>query len=355
MKKLYFTFLLFVSTNFYGQTVFSTAFGGEFPVPIQIINSDLYVGTFNTQKLYRLDINNPSTITTVANLTNLAWKMDYDPANNDMYMGNIAGGLVKIDLDQSLPITPENINFITDLNGITIDGNIVYIASGKSIYSYDTSIGVSSYQLFFDETEGSVRNPKVFNGELYYNLVTSSGMGSNNLYKIELSSPSTSKTLVSTSLGGISQSSLLVGNYLYIGTESSNNLLRYDLTQSLPIVPVTVLSSLGAGVIGLAHSNGTIYYVTGQQIIYSLQDSVLSNNDVGAAPFSLYPNPSNDYIQIKTDRIVEGTYAIFNVNGVKVDTGNYTNQIKTSNLKPGLYFLNLKQNGNSYTMKFLKN
>jgi len=82
-------------------------------------------------------------------------------------------------------------------------------------------------------------------------------------------------------------------------------------------------------------------------------DQTLSTNEFELDNFvKLYPNPSNDYIQILGFTGNE-KYAIYNVLGAKIKNGNISNneQIDIRDFTNGLYFLKF-ENGN--TIKFLK-
>jgi len=82
-------------------------------------------------------------------------------------------------------------------------------------------------------------------------------------------------------------------------------------------------------------------------------DQSLSTNEFELDNFvKLYPNPSNDYIQISGFTGNE-KYAIYNVLGAKIKNGNISNdeQIDIRDFTDGLYFLKF-ENGN--TIKFLK-
>lgn len=78
-----------------------------------------------------------------------------------------------------------------------------------------------------------------------------------------------------------------------------------------------------------------------------LVDAQLNNDKL-----SVYPNPSNNYINISGLTKIQN-YSIYNVLGLKIQSGSISNNEKVDiqNLKNGLYFIELR-NGN--TLKFLK-
>ncbi len=355
MKKITLLLLISISLNSFAQDVFTMAFGGELPTAIQVVDNDLYVATFQTNRLYRLAIDNPTNIEMVAEFTNPLWKMDFDPLTNDFYCNNL-GSLSSVDLDQSIPVTPVTITSVADGNGLEVTNNMVYVSDGQNVYSYDIAVGISSYQLFYTDSTGIIRNPSVYNNELYYQLMIPNNSSPNNgIYKIDTANPSAQKVLVASNPGGFLQSSLIINDYLYLGLETSNMLVRLDLsTTNLPITPVVMLDNLGAGVIGLAHKGSTIYYTTGQQIIYTYQDAVLSTDDVVQNPISMYPNPTKELIHIKGNLSGNPLYSIYTQTGVKIKEDQLRNTINISELASGIYFLMLNQNSNIQTVKIIK-
>ena len=359
MKKHNLLVLILITINSFGQNVFTNAFGGEMPNSIQIVGDNLYVATFATQKLYKLDLNNPTNIETVSNFTIPLLKIDYDAANNDFYCNSLVS-LSVVDLDQSLPAVPTFITNVSGNNGLVVHNNIIYVTDGQNIYTYDIALGTSSYQLFYTETDGIVRNPSIYNNELFYQVFNSSDPSNNGIYKIDISISNPSKVLVSsTNVEGVLQSSIIVNDYLYLGFESPNKISRIDLTNSnLPIIPTVIFDDLGAGVIGLANKDETIYYTTGQQIIYNFNESVLNINDFDLNNITIYPNPSENIIRFKgVDAVSENAfYSVYSSAGALIIKGNFHGSLDVSNLNRGMYFIELNEDGKRiYVTKIIKN
>ena len=353
MKNLYLIFLLLSTISSTSQTTFSTAFTGELPTQIQLVNDDLYVGTFYGYKVYRININNPNNAELVYDFTSTPiWKMGYDAINNRLYSYNFSN-ISSFDLTQSLPISPTNVINVNNSQGFDISNGIIYISIGSDIYTYDINVGAGSYQLVYSDMDGDIRNPRVYNNELYF----AEGSSSNNLYKIDLASSNPQKVLISSNLGLV-QASLIVNNYLYLGVESTNKLLRIDLSEvNLPITPVVLADNLNGAILGLANKGTTIYASDGtSQNINTFQDLALSINEVYKNAISVYPNPTNDFLKIKGDQLSDLSFKIYSLGGVLIDEGIYNNsKIDVSNIAQGLYFIHLIQNDNTLTQRFLKN
>jgi len=175
------------------------------------------------------------------------------------------------------------------------------------------------------------------------------------LFKIDLSSSNPIKVLVSSNLGGLVQSSLVVNNYLYLGLEDSNKIIRLDLSvTSLPITPEILYDNLSAGVIGIANKNATIYYTSGNQVIYTFDEQVLNVDTINQHPISIYPNPVLQNIFIKGNISNDLFFTIYAINGIKIKEGNFDNSINISDLNSGLYFIKLNQNNTSLIKKIIK-
>lgn len=73
--------------------------------------------------------------------------------------------------------------------------------------------------------------------------------------------------------------------------------------------------------------------------------------------FSIFPNPVQDLLTIKSTSIQSGSFSIVNVHGKQMIKGKFTGSgtIQVENLIPGIYFLQLKSgSGHSQTLKFVK-
>lgn len=354
MKKIYLLLLISVfSISLRGQTVFTDVFFPELPGPLLVVGDQMYVGTFINGKLYRLNLSDPDSPMVVADFpADGPWKMVYDNLNNDIYVFSTATPFFsKIDLDLSLPITPEPLLTLSS-NGLAIDNNIIYIANGDSIYTYDTEIGPSSYVLFYTDSGNFILNPTVYNNELYYAWGTAPNY---NIYKIDLLDPTPQRVLVSTNLVGGTQSSHIVGNYLYLGLESANKIVKLDLTSTLPISPEVVIENPDGGVIGLANKGNTFYASESvSQNIITFEDQALNVAAFNQNSLAIYPNPTKERLYVKTINSIELNYTVYSVNGTKFKEGIYTGEIDISNLAQGLYFINLNQNGVNQIEKFVK-
>jgi len=87
--------------------------------------------------------------------------------------------------------------------------------------------------------------------------------------------------------------------------------------------------------------------------VYKKIDQTLGGNEIKIdTKVKLFPNPSNEFIQI-FGLIKNESYKIYNILGVKIKSGNTLNnsKIDVKNLKNGIYFLKFK---NKVAIKFTK-
>ena len=71
----------------------------------------------------------------------------------------------------------------------------------------------------------------------------------------------------------------------------------------------------------------------------------------------IYPNPANDYINLKSESIIYG-YTIYDIKGSLIlekinNNSNYLN-ISLKNIYSGIYFLEIKSGIHKKTVKFIK-
>ncbi len=92
-------------------------------------------------------------------------------------------------------------------------------------------------------------------------------------------------------------------------------------------------------------------------IIFSSCDVGVQENSILKDYISVYPNPTNAYLNIKTTTSLELDYAVYNLFGQEVLKGelNELQTINVSHLSNGLYMIKIQDKlGNTYQSKFIK-
>ncbi len=95
-------------------------------------------------------------------------------------------------------------------------------------------------------------------------------------------------------------------------------------------------------------------YGTLSDILYARIDSdlfIFENEN----SFSIYPNPTSDYLFIDNISNIISEYTITNINGQVVKFEKYQNKIDVSNLTNGIYFISVNDKNTKSTLKFIKN
>jgi hypothetical protein len=94
----------------------------------------------------------------------------------------------------------------------------------------------------------------------------------------------------------------------------------------------------------------------------SATDTLLQNDsfDVAATNFSLFPNPTNDFVTISnSENISVNSISITDLNGRVVKQNTYSNgtnvQVNISDLSSGVYMMNITSDKGSVTKKIIKN
>jgi hypothetical protein len=352
-----------------GQEVFTDVFAGQAPISLLTIDDQLYVSTFgagNGQEtgIFRVDFDNPDSFEVVAEFPTSGaglLYMAYDPDTNSIFAPLALPGdpIIRLDLNQSLPITPE---ILLEESGTSINNGFIY--DNGFIYYYNfmmdsirriSTSGGSAETVFNIPDANNLVISQIFNNQLYYTRV-SDDTGSD-LYRIDISNPV--ETLVSD-LDGITvfqQSSYLNEDKLFMGFEALGSIISLDLSSSIPIQPEIVTDNTQIGVLGITSYLDDIFYTTGAQNVFRLEDGLLSTSDFENNNLSVYPNPMQNQLFLTSASQEPMRYEVYDVLGKNVLNGEYVDSgIDVSQLVNGMYFVRIATgNGFVHTEKVLKN
>lgn len=131
-------------------------------------------------------------------------------------------------------------------------------------------------------------------------------------------------------------------NWSYIGNQNfSSGKGNYPSLEFIDNVPIAVYSG----------DKGTFAKYYGGENILSLSDF----SEISIFDAYIYPNPVLDKFKIKTDDEIINI-KLYNVLGKEIlDVKIIDNEIDISNLKKGIYFLNVQQSNSNKKLKLLKN
>ena len=84
----------------------------------------------------------------------------------------------------------------------------------------------------------------------------------------------------------------------------------------------------------------------------SVNTSIL-NNEILKEEYLIFPNPSTDFITVKSLNPVIA-YEIINLSGKTIKTGISDVEIEIKNLDNGIYFIRINSENNYQVLKFIK-
>lgn len=371
MRLVLVFFILILTTKTYSQTVFTDAFAPDIPTDLQIINDDLYVGTYVGGYVAKMPLNDPTNITIVSDNFPTAggpWKMDYDPNTNIIYAGVFPGvpGCYQINLNNPLPVDSEFYADFSFFDGLDVENTKLYFSgldfNGEDgqLYSIDLLTGPSSSDLIYSDPEECIRNVVADNDYIYYGNLDINNNLFSTVYKLDPNDPSPVREYIATVGEGEIQSSLIHGQYLYLGLEfdsNSSKIVRLNLESSdIPIPQEVIVSGLSGGLFGIAISGDNLYITeVGTGRILVLNDPRLALEKSEIAPFTLYPNPTDNALFLKGNIDRNTSYKIFGVGGVKLLQGYYSSDgINLTTLSSGAYFIQFENEMGIQTKKIIK-
>ena len=366
--KLLFGILIFQSIVVQAQEIFTDAFAGQgAPFSLHTIDDELYVGLFdlnanNMAYIQKVPFNDSTNKTTVAEAPPAVGfiKLAYDEDSNTL-IGGTASTLYKLNLNDALPVQGEAINnsAINTQMGVVLSNSVLYFVRGNKILKY--SINDTNYtETIVFENNNSTIIGEVFNNELYFFERTGT---TNNLalYKININDSSPDPILVSNMDGyaGFVQDVYLKNSLLYATIELSANhsIIKFDLDNALPISPEFLLTPDNAP-LGITSYESNLYYITGSQNIFLIEDpELLNTKDFKKENSIVYPNPVvNDRLYISSES--SHRFQLIDITGKIVIQGTHDLEaITLHNINSGVYFLKLFNRDGEIleTQKVIKN
>ncbi len=153
--------------------------------------------------------------------------------------------------------------------------------------------------------------------------------------------------------------------------DSGEQVFTSPLTSSSPIVGSITINSPTEGVTstkmrvsmkynGMPDSCETFPYGQVEDYTINFNSSVatITQNDISTVTgedFMLYPNPSNETLNLVPAKEGLNTYKIFDINGFEVQNGDILNPINVSKLSKGMYFFEFNNGKNKIVKTFIKN
>ena len=234
----------------------------------------------------------------------------------------------------------KNVASEISLTGVTSDNLILnYVTNNAKLGTFPLIYGYN----FTDTTAGtftSGTNNGTFTGNIVTSVDAYGTLTLNNTGNGSFSGPVTRlKTLQNITLfqGFFNVGLAVQTSYAYYSGSNLNPELRY--TKAVINIPLLNITNQTA-----------IQIEDFATILLSTNNNILTDN------ISIYPNPVNDILNIKSKDNQKVSFVIIDINGREIisKTSN-DNNINVSNLKKGIYFVKITNDNSSITKKIIKN
>lgn len=368
-RNLFALTFLFLTMFGHAQEVFTNVFLPLTPFSLHTIEDDLYVGIFGQDAtrpagIYKVafsDSDNEILVSQIDFGGVGVLELAHDQSTNILYASNITG-IYKVDLNQSLPVTPELLydGAYEFINGLLLKDGFLYASNSEEILKINV-LNSSAEIIYTVPDDRSIIMGEIVNNLLYYfeRLNTTKEL---DLVSFNLNDSDPSGTLISDMNGyaGFIQDAYAKNNTLYATIESAgpaiHHILKFDLNNSIPLLADEVLTfDSSRSALGVTSYQTDLYYCTGDNDISRLEDSSLSIPSIKELHASVWPNPVKKQLTVNNSAPYNSTFVIHTATGSAIRKGALAGGvIDCSDLKSGLYFLTLKTETQTQVLKFIK-
>jgi Secretion system C-terminal sorting domain len=261
-------------------------------------------------------------------------QMSYNPSDNCLYLGVSTFGAGKINkVTTSGVITPlTDPSNSTPVMGVVCDatGNIFYSSNNGKIYKRtiagvisEIASNVYGLNLALDNSGNLIVSSNFYEGIYRVNIVTGT------------------KTLIASTANIFIRRIAVntINNDIYF-TNADGNIV-YKIANGATNY-TSYLTSLALGSNGLAIKNNYLYVTENENRKIFKSTNFLKNESFEKIIATVYPNPSKDYISVKSEAINIEKIDIFDSNGKLISTHNKDfEKINIENLSEGFYSLKI--------------
>ncbi|MDY2587657.1 FG-GAP-like repeat-containing protein [Winogradskyella aquimaris] len=173
----------------------------------------------------------------------------------------------------------------------------------------------------------------------------------NNWLKVKLEGTTSNRqgigSTIEISVNGHKQYRYTLCGEGYLGQNSGTEFFGIGSDTVIDYVKVTWLSGI----------EDILYNVSVNQTLNIVEGSNLSINNYENDGISIYPNPTDNYLNVKTNEIGDFSFRIFDLSGRLIKTGkiNKNRKIDIGDISSGHYFIKLQNQINYNVLSFLKN
>ncbi len=338
MNKHYLLLTCLIITNcLFGQTTIFNSSSNTSGLAIDTNRDSLFIAAKFGDKIYTIDLDDTNYTPNIL-LSGVDGPEDIEYKDNILYISLNSNNssldkVIKIDITETNPSPIEITNSIPNPNGLTIYNNKLYVSSGENIYTLDLSIANPTPFLLIDDLStvfGTV-GLCVWNNYLY---VTDTW--DDQLVRYDLNTTNPSKEIIFNSFTG---KGLTVKENKIYSTGSAVPTKIYEIDPINETYSILGESSIATGW-DIVTDENSIFISNlegGEVIMYNFDE--LSITELELLKTIIYPNPTNDYIQLKNSENIQNI-ELYDLNGKlakKVKVQN--NKFDIRNLKSGIYLL----------------
>lgn len=316
-------------------------------------------GTFpNTGKLISFEIDNPIASCTVHFDSLSEYPRSIVITDNTLFLG-FTTYIAKVDLEDevfSLDVFTSDVFFPRSLK---VKNNVLYIAEEDRISFIDLSSQNTIPTPLLDKLENSPLSLDIKNDYLYFTEL-------NQILKVDLTSFPLEVENVMDNLENNIYSIKIVGKDLYFdqtfNSQTTKKILKFNIEN--PTTTLEVVASNMYSAIHINHYQETLYFVSPNPSlvdnigrVYELNAPVISsNNSITRDVFSIYPNPTNQFLRIENLNTNEFLVEIRDLSGNLIKSVSNRQHINVEALSSGIYLLNILSDNHPFSSKvFIKN
>ena len=356
MKYPIFIFIFLISTIITSQNSEDYAFNYNYSMDITgmaIKDGFLYFGTYDTDKIYKIDLVESPYQTPIQVVTGISGVMDLTFNGNDLYIAQFNGGTIKkIDVSLSNPTLQTVVENVNAPATIEIYNNYLYIGEA---YGYKISkIDLNETNPVPEDVVDYANGPwkiQIYNNQLYiaetYGWIIS---------KFDLNNTSATKENLLTNIR-YPYCIYINDNYLYFENNSGGifKIFKMDLSE-------TNTTQIDINVPNFWQNNTKSKFIVNNNILYRSYDNSIFKYDLNTlnidsvkkqSNISFTPNPSSNYITFKNIN-QETDIKIINIFG-QIITERVISEgenLNIENLKNGIYFI--RPNDSYEVLKLIK-
>lgn len=310
---------------------------------------------FGNLLIFDNTVSPPDSINTISIGTTYAFSLDFSPDNRKIAVGGNNGKLIicSVDSGRVLHTVTAHANWVTTVN---YDPNNQFLVTGGSDFRVK----------IWDTTGGNIATLSGHTGHLTKVLVSNDGSkiyssSKDNTVKIwDVATKSLLRT-IPVSNSDVNSIALSPSNN-HLVTVSSDSIIRVYETALGQLIDSIFEPLHGFGLsVDWSSSKNQIAVGTkkGRVVAYSVQGMVSLEEESNPINISLFPNPAQDFIQLKSTTQEVDHYELYSLSGKLVQNGKIfskTQSIDISSLKSGSYIIKVfnKNQAQLQSIKMIK-